>query len=173
MPGARQPGGRGWDRGRRNGEDGPSSTRDDGAATARRGGQAVVCISAAHARLKSPISPPLPGTLARRVRRRRRKGPFVNRQYKRMMKREEQRKAATPRPQPRAAGAATRSERTKPRDFIREVGAELRKVAWPTRQEVAAYSVVVLVSVIVIAAIIFVMDFVFTKAVLALFGVET
>jgi preprotein translocase subunit SecE len=46
-------------------------------------------------------------------------------------------------------------------------------VAWPTRQEVAAYSVVVLVSVIVIAAIIFVMDFVFTKAVLALFGVET
>jgi preprotein translocase subunit SecE len=90
-----------------------------------------------------------------------------------MMKREEQRKAAAPRPQPRAAGAATRRERTKPLDFMREVGAELRKVAWPTRQEVAAYSVVVLVSVIVIAAIIFVMDFVFTKAVLALFGVET
>jgi preprotein translocase subunit SecE len=97
----------------------------------------------------------------------------VNRQYKRMMKREEQRKAAAPRPQPRAAGPTARRERTKPRDFFREVVAELRKVAWPTRQEVAAYSLVVLVSVVVIAAVIFVMDFVFTKAVLALFGVES
>jgi preprotein translocase subunit SecE len=90
-----------------------------------------------------------------------------------MMKREEQRKAATPRPQPRPAGPAARRERTRPRDFLREVVAELRKVAWPTRQEVAAYSLVVLVSVVVIAAVIFVMDFVFTKAVLTLFGVET
>jgi preprotein translocase subunit SecE len=97
----------------------------------------------------------------------------VNRQYKRMMKREEQRKAAAPRPQPRPAGPAARRERTRPRDFFREVVAELRKVAWPTRQEVAAYSLVVLVSVVVIAAVIFVMDFVFTKAVLTLFGVET
>ena len=97
----------------------------------------------------------------------------MNRQYKRMMKREEQRKAAAPRPQPRAAGPTARRERTKPRDFVREVVAELRKVAWPTRQEVAAYSLVVLVSVVVIAAVIFVMDFVFTKAVLALFGVES
>jgi preprotein translocase subunit SecE len=46
-------------------------------------------------------------------------------------------------------------------------------VAWPTRQEVVAYSLVVLVSVIVIAAIIFVMDLIFTRAVLALFGIET
>jgi preprotein translocase subunit SecE len=52
------------------------------------------------------------------------------------------------------------------------VVAELRKVAWPTREEVIAYSMVVLVSVFVIAAVIFGMDFVFTKAVLALFGVE-
>jgi preprotein translocase subunit SecE len=90
-----------------------------------------------------------------------------------MMKREEQRRAAAPRPQPRPAGPAAGRERTPPRDFFREVVAELRKVAWPTRQEVAAYSVVVIVSVIVIAAVIFAMDFVFTKAVLALFGVET
>jgi preprotein translocase subunit SecE len=98
---------------------------------------------------------------------------IVNRQYKRMMKREEQRKAAAPRPQPRPAGPAARRERTRPREFLREVVAELRKVAWPTRQEVAAYSLVVLVSVVVIAAVIFVMDFVFTKAVLTLFGVDT
>jgi preprotein translocase subunit SecE len=95
----------------------------------------------------------------------------VNRQYKRMMRKEQQRRAAAPRPPVKAAGAPAR-ERTRPRQFLREVIAELQKVAWPTRQEVVSYSVVVLVSVVVIAALIFVMDLLFTKAVLALFGVE-
>jgi preprotein translocase subunit SecE len=95
----------------------------------------------------------------------------VNRQYKRMMKKEQQRRSAAPRPQVKAAGAPTR-ERTRPRQFLREVSAELQKVAWPTRQEVVSYSVVVIVSVAVIAAVIFVMDYGFTKAILALFGVE-
>ena len=89
-----------------------------------------------------------------------------------MMKREQQRKAAAPRPQVRPVGAPAKRERTKPRQFVREVSSELGKVAWPTRQEVVSYSVVVIVSVIVIAAVIFAMDFVFAKAVLALFGVE-
>ena len=89
------------------------------------------------------------------------------------MKKEQQRKAAAPRPQVKPAGAPTKKERTKPRQFVKEVGGELRKVAWPTRQEVVAYSLVVLVSSIVIAALIFGMDFVFTKAILTLFGVET
>ena len=96
----------------------------------------------------------------------------MNRQYKRMMKKDQQRRTSAPRPQPKAAGATARRQRTKPRQFLREVVAELRKVAWPTREEVIAYSMVVLVSVLVIAAVIFGMDFVFTKAVLALFGVE-
>jgi preprotein translocase subunit SecE len=96
----------------------------------------------------------------------------VNRQYKRMMQREQQRKAAAPRPQVKAPGAPTKRERATPRQFVREVIAELQKVAWPTRQEVVSYSVVVVVAVVFIAAIIFVMDLVFTKAVLALFGVE-
>jgi preprotein translocase subunit SecE len=89
-----------------------------------------------------------------------------------MMKKDQQRRTSAPRPQPKAAGAPARRQRTKPRQFLREVVAELRKVAWPTREEVIAYSMVVLVSVFVIAAVIFGMDFVFTKAVLALFGVE-
>jgi preprotein translocase subunit SecE len=55
---------------------------------------------------------------------------------------------------------------------VREVIAELQKVAWPSRQEVFSYSLVVLVSSVVIAAVIFGMDFVFTKAVLALFGID-
>jgi preprotein translocase subunit SecE len=89
-----------------------------------------------------------------------------------MKKQEGQRKP--PRPVPsKAPGAPAKKERTKPRQFLREVIAELQRVNWPTRQEVVAYSVVVLVSVVVIATLISGMDFVFTKAVLALFGVET
>jgi preprotein translocase subunit SecE len=96
----------------------------------------------------------------------------VNRQQKRLMRRQQQRRTVAPRPQVKPSGAAPRKERTKPRQFIREVIAELQKVAWPTRQEVVAYSVVVLVSVAVITVLIFAMDLVFTKAILALFGVE-
>ena len=89
------------------------------------------------------------------------------------MKKQEQQKKAAPRPTPRAAGATAKKQRTKPRQFVREVVAELQKVNWPTRQEVVSYSLVVLVASIVIAALIFVMDLAFTKAVLALFGIET
>ncbi|MGH2693176.1 MAG: preprotein translocase subunit SecE [Actinomycetota bacterium] len=98
----------------------------------------------------------------------------MNRQYKRMMKRQEAAKQrAAPRPVQKAPGAPAKKERTKPRQFIREVIAELQKVNWPTRPEVVAYSLVVLVSVVVIASLIFGMDYVFTNAILTLFGVET
>lgn len=96
----------------------------------------------------------------------------MNRQYKRMMKKEEERKKATPRPAVKPGGAPTKKERTKPGQFLKEVIAELRKVNWPTRPEVVAYSTVVLVASIVVATLIFAMDFVFTKAVLALYGVN-
>ena len=95
----------------------------------------------------------------------------MNRQYKRLMKKEQQRKASAPRPAPKAVAPA-KKERTKPRQFLKEVVAELRKVAWPSRQEVAGYSAVVLIGVVVIASIIFAMDYVFARAILALFGVE-
>jgi preprotein translocase subunit SecE len=85
-----------------------------------------------------------------------------------MKKEEEQRKK-----QPRVpAVPAANKERTKPRDFVREVFAELKKVAWPTRQEVVAYSTVVFVSVVVIAALIFGMDYVFAKGVLILYDID-
>jgi preprotein translocase subunit SecE len=87
-----------------------------------------------------------------------------------MQRQEAARRTARPAVKPTPAPA--KKERTKPRQFLKEVVAELKKVAWPSRQEVVAYSIVVLVSTIVIATIIFGMDFVFTKAVLALFGVE-
>lgn len=61
-------------------------------------------------------------------------------------------------------------ERTKPAEFVREVRAELRKVAWPTRSEVINYSIIVLIVVAVLTAIISGLDWVFGNAVLRLYG---
>ena len=60
-----------------------------------------------------------------------------------------------------AEGAPTRTPRTAPtprpkeertgfRQFLREVRAELRKVVWPTREEVRNYSIIVLITVVVV-----------------------
>ncbi len=54
--------------------------------------------------------------------------------------------------------------------FVRQVIAELRKVIWPTRRELIAYTTVVVVFVVVMAAIIAGLDYVFTRAVLFVFG---
>ena len=54
--------------------------------------------------------------------------------------------------------------------FFRQVVAELRKVIWPTRKELINYTWVVLVFVTAMAALIGVMDFVFAKGVLTVFG---
>ena len=86
-----------------------------------------------------------------------------------MAKQEATKRAA--RPPVSRTGAPTR-ERTKPSQFVKEVIAELRKVAWPTRQEVFAYSLVVIVSVTVIAALIYGMDYLFAQAILSLFGID-
>ena len=54
--------------------------------------------------------------------------------------------------------------------FIRQVIAELRKVIWPTRKELIAYTTVVIVFVLIMAGIIAAFDYVFTKGVLFVFG---
>jgi preprotein translocase subunit SecE len=56
--------------------------------------------------------------------------------------------------------------------FLREVIAELRKVIWPTRNELVTYTGVVIVFVLIMAGIVAALDFVFGRAVLALFGGE-
>ena len=53
--------------------------------------------------------------------------------------------------------------------FIREVRAELVQVTWPTRKEMLAYSIVVLVAVVVLGSLIFLMDYLF-RTILRLFG---
>ncbi len=42
--------------------------------------------------------------------------------------------------------------------YVREVRAELKKVAWPTRRELMAFTGVVFVSVVVVAALIWIID---------------
>jgi preprotein translocase subunit SecE len=54
--------------------------------------------------------------------------------------------------------------------FIRQVVAELRKVIWPTRKELIAYTTVVVVFVLIMAGIIAGFDYVFTQGVLLVFG---
>jgi preprotein translocase subunit SecE len=54
--------------------------------------------------------------------------------------------------------------------FIRQVIAELRKVIWPTRKELIAYTTIVVVFVVVMAGIIAGLDYIFTKGVFFIFG---
>ena len=54
--------------------------------------------------------------------------------------------------------------------FVRQVIAELRKVIWPTRKELVAYTTVVVVFVVIMASIVAGLDFIFTRAVLFVFG---
>lgn len=102
----------------------------------------------------------------------------MNRETKRMLQRQGQvGPDGTPAVGKRAGqaqAAATRRaaaprERTSPVEFLREVRGELRRVAWPTRGEVANYTGIVLLTLIVLIALIFVLDFAFAKAILFLF----
>ena len=72
-----------------------------------------------------------------------------------------------------SAGAEPRKvkkQRTAPRQFLREVRSELRKVAWPSRKELLSYSLVVLVSVSIITLYITGLDQLFGTLVLRIFS---
>ena len=60
--------------------------------------------------------------------------------------------------------------RTTPALFFRQVIAELRKVIWPTRNELVTYTVVTLVFVTAMVSLVALYDLVFTKGVLSIFG---
>lgn len=62
-----------------------------------------------------------------------------------------------------------KEERTTPRQFLREVRGELRKVAWPTREEVKRYSIIVLIAVVLLTTMIALLDYFFGLAVLWLY----
>jgi len=54
--------------------------------------------------------------------------------------------------------------------FLRQVIFELKKVVWPTREQLITYTIVVIVFVTIMGLIIAALDFVFVKLVLFVFG---
>ena len=66
-------------------------------------------------------------------------------------------------------GAPTRVQRTAgpktsrvgPAQYMREVRDEMRKVAWPTKDEVVRYSIVVIITVVIYTALVSGSDFLF------------
>jgi len=70
--------------------------------------------------------------------------------------------------------SATNSERLGPFArmslFLRQVTSELKKVVWPTKDQLVTYTSVVIVFVIIMGFIIASFDFAFVKLVLVIFG---
>ncbi len=59
---------------------------------------------------------------------------------------------------------------TSPVTFYRQVVAELRKVVWPTQNQLVTYFVVVLAFVLVMIGIVSLLDYVFGKLMFAVFA---
>jgi preprotein translocase subunit SecE len=66
--------------------------------------------------------------------------------------------------------SSSSDKRTGPVTFYRQVVAELRKVVWPTQQQLITYFIVVMVFVVVVMTIVALLDLAFGKAVFAIFG---
>mgnify|MGYP000694519601 CR=1 FL=1 len=62
-----------------------------------------------------------------------------------------------------AQETAVQTSASRWKKFLREVKAELKKVSWPNRKELAANTGVVFVSVLVVGTMIWVIDTVFSQ----------
>ena len=87
----------------------------------------------------------------------------MNRELRRLQEKEEKRQKDQ-----RAKGmvARPRRERTSLRQFLREVRQELRRVSWPSRQELMTFTAVTVITTTILTGVIFGMDFLFKKGVL-------
>ena len=65
------------------------------------------------------------------------------------------------------------AERTSPITFYRQIVAELRKVVYPSQQQLVTYFIVVMVFVLVMIGLVSLLDLGFGKAVFWLFGNDT
>jgi len=63
-----------------------------------------------------------------------------------------------------------RRDRTSPVTFYRQVVAELRKVVWPTQQQLVTYLIVVVVFVLAMIAYVSVLDLAFGKLIFWVFA---
>lgn len=96
----------------------------------------------------------------------------MNREQKRLLQRQGEVDAdGEPIRQRREQSSHQAEERTGVAQFSREVRAELRKVAWPSRAETANYATVVVVTIIAVTSIVSGLDWVFSNSVLNLFDI--
>jgi preprotein translocase subunit SecE len=68
------------------------------------------------------------------------------------------------------SASSSGDKRTSPTTFYRQVVAELRKVVWPTQQQLITYFVVVLVFVLVVMTIVALLDLGFGRLVFKVFA---
>lgn len=96
----------------------------------------------------------------------------MNRQAKRAMQRRQQagERADVSRRQREMVERRKERERAGPRQFLKEVRQELKKVAWPGRREMFTYTLVVLVTVVVLTSFVFGLDFVIARGIFRVFG---
>ena len=69
-----------------------------------------------------------------------------------------------------ASASSSSGKRTSPATYYRQIVAELRKVVWPTQQQLVTYFLVVLVFVVVVMAIVSLLDLGFGKLIFEIFG---
>lgn len=65
-----------------------------------------------------------------------------------------------------------KEQRTSPAEFVGEVRTELRKVVWPSREELINYSVVVFFTIVFLTSIIAGLDYITGEGVLQLFKTD-
>jgi len=95
---------------------------------------------------------------------------MANREMRRLQAKEEER--AKKRRQEKARPQKKR-QRTSLLQFLREVRQELKKVVWPSREELTTYSIVVFATTTVLTLVIFGMDWVFGNGVIRLLDFAT
>jgi preprotein translocase subunit SecE len=70
----------------------------------------------------------------------------------------------------RRSGSGPAANRTTPALFTRQVAAELRKVIWPTRNELVTYTAAALMFIVFMSVIVLTLDYGFTKLMFWVFG---
>jgi preprotein translocase subunit SecE len=83
----------------------------------------------------------------------------MNREMRRLQAKEEERTKKR-----RSERTRQKRERVGFRQYVREVRQELKKVAWPSREELTTYTVVVVATTTVLTLLIFGMDWAFKSA---------
>ena len=71
---------------------------------------------------------------------------------------------------PVSSSPSSRPKRTSPPTFYRQVVADVRKVVWPTQQQLVTYFIVVMVFVLVVMTIVSLLDLGFGRLVFKVFA---